>query len=164
MIWADTSSQSLIITFFLFIHHIGVAACLNQCAEEDGIGAGVAEVGVFDMLKFHRWTIGRACISDYGNPDDPKAFDNLLAWSPLHNVSSKKTYPLTVLCCADHDDRAVPAHTFKLTAELQHQRPRNENPILLRVELKCGHGAGKSTQKTIEEAADSEFDSKKRSF
>lgn len=134
-----------------------VAAMLNQCTEEDGIGAGVADVGVMDMLKFHLWTIGRAWTSDYGNSEDPKSFDYLLTYSPLHNVSSKKTYPVTVLCCADHDDRVVPAHTFKLTAELQHQRPQNENPILLRVELKSGHGAGKSTQKRIEEAADSEL-------
>lgn len=134
---------------------LGVAAVANQCTDEHGIGAAIADVGVHDMLKFPLWTIGKAWTADYGNPqEDPKAFDYNYAYSPLHNVA-QKSYPTMVLACADHDDRVVPAHSFKLAAELQHARPDNANPLLLRVELQAGHGAGKSTQKRIVEASES---------
>ena len=82
-------------------------------------------------------------------------FDNNYAYSPLHNVDGNKTYPTVVLACADHDDRVVPAHSFKLAAELQHLLPNNPNPLLLRVDIDAGHGAGKSTQKRIVEASES---------
>ncbi|EPQ29036.1 uncharacterized protein PFL1_03326 [Pseudozyma flocculosa PF-1] len=134
---------------------LGVAACVNQCADEHGVGAGIADVGVMDMLKFHTWTIGKAWTADYGNPsEDPEIFDYNYRYSPLHNVDPNKIYPTTILACADHDDRVVPAHSFKLMAEMQHKLPNNPNPLLLRVELDAGHGAGKSTQKRIQEAAE----------
>ncbi|WFD29355.1 prolyl oligopeptidase [Malassezia sp. CBS 17886] len=145
---------------------LGVAAIANQCTDAAGIGAAIADVGVHDMLKFPLWTIGKAWTADYGNPQeyvcrvrrsrtrDPAALDYNLTYSPLHNVDPAKTYPTVVLACADHDDRVVPAHSFKLAAELQHRLPQNPNPLLLRVELQAGHGAGKSTQKRIEEASE----------
>lgn len=134
---------------------LGVAACINQQLPEHGIGAGIADVGVMDMLKFHTWTIGKAWTADYGNPsEDPHIFDYVYKYSPLHNVDSNKVYPTTVLACADHDDRVVPAHSFKLIAEMQHKLATNPNPLLLRVEIDAGHGAGKSTQKRIQEAAE----------
>ncbi|SAM85540.1 related to Prolyl endopeptidase [Ustilago bromivora] len=133
---------------------LGVAACINQQLPEHGIGAGIADVGVMDMLKFHTWTIGHAWKSDYGNVEDPEMFDYLYRYSPLHNVDGKKVYPTTVLACADHDDRVVPAHSFKLMAEMQHKLASNPNPLLLRVEIDAGHGAGKSTQKRIQEATE----------
>ncbi|WFD38242.1 prolyl oligopeptidase [Malassezia japonica] len=133
---------------------LGVAAVANQCTDASGIGAAIADVGVHDMLKFPLWTIGKAWAADYGNPqEDGAAFDYNYAYSPLHNVT-QKVYPTMILACADHDDRVVPAHSFKLAAELQHQRKDNPNPLLLRVELQAGHGAGKSTQKRIDEASE----------
>lgn len=134
---------------------LGVAACINQQQPEHGIGAGIADVGVHDMLKFWSWTIGKAWCADYGNPsEDPEIFDYNYKYSPLHNVDANKVYPTTVLACADHDDRVVPAHSFKLMAEMQHKLANNPNPLLLRVEIDAGHGAGKSTQKRIQEAAE----------
>ncbi|PWN47103.1 hypothetical protein IE53DRAFT_390765 [Violaceomyces palustris] len=134
---------------------LGVAACVNQAEEEHGVGAGIADVGVMDMLKFHTWTIGKAWTADYGNPsEDPVQFDYNLSYSPLHNVNPDKIYPTLILACADHDDRVVPAHSFKLAAQLQHLLPSNPNPLLLRVDMDAGHGAGKSTQKRIQEAAE----------
>ena len=134
---------------------LGVAAVTNQAEEEHGIGAAIADVGVHDMLKFADWTIGRAWSSDYGSPQsDPTMFDYNYAYSPLHNVDENKVYPTVVLACADHDDRVVPAHSFKLAAELQHRLANNPNPLLLRVEIDAGHGAGKSTQKRIAEASE----------
>lgn len=134
---------------------LGVAACVNQQQPEHGIGAGIADVGVHDMLKFWSWTIGKAWCADYGNPsEDPEIFDYNYKYSPLHNVDGSKVYPTTILACADHDDRVVPAHSFKLMAEMQHKLANNPNPLLLRVEIDAGHGAGKSTAKRIAEAAE----------
>lgn len=130
---------------------------LNMATDAHGIGAGVAEVGVLDMLKFQNWTIGRAWVPDFGCSEDPEDFDYLIKISPLQNVDEKKAYPATFLLTADHDDRVSPAHSFKMAAELQHKLPKNPNPILLRVDIDAGHGAGKSTQRRIEEAADSEW-------
>ncbi|BGP15271.1 hypothetical protein JCM10213v2_003231 [Rhodosporidiobolus nylandii] len=130
-----------------------VGACVNQAPEL--FGAAIADVGVLDMLRFQRFTIGRAWASDYGSSDDPEGFDYLYAYSPLHNVNpSKKPYPPTMLLTADHDDRVVPLHSFKHAAELQYKLPDNPHPLLLRVDTKSGHGAGKSTEKKIEEAVD----------
>ncbi|GAA5836298.1 hypothetical protein JCM3766R1_003483 [Sporobolomyces carnicolor] len=130
-----------------------VGACVNQAPEL--YGAAIADVGVLDMLRFHRYTIGRAWSSDYGCSDEPEGFDYLYAYSPLHNVdSSKKPFPPTMLLTADHDDRVVPLHSFKHISELQHKLPDNPNPLLLRVDTKSGHGAGKSTAKKIEEACE----------
>ncbi|PWN46082.1 hypothetical protein IE81DRAFT_333060 [Ceraceosorus guamensis] len=134
---------------------MGAMAVGNQAQPEHGIGAVVAEVGVHDMLRFAEFTIGKAWEADYGKPtEDPEAFDYNYAYSPLHNVDAKKIYPTVLLLSGDHDDRVVPAHTFKMTAELQHKLPNNPNPILARLELDAGHGAGKSTQKRINEACD----------
>ncbi|KAF8803935.1 hypothetical protein BYT27DRAFT_7259917 [Phlegmacium glaucopus] len=121
-----------------------VAACINR-APEGTFGSAVAEVGVHDLLKFHKYTIGKAWTSDYGNPDDPHDFDYIFPLSPLHNVPSDKILPPTLLLTADHDDRVVPMHSFKLAAELQYTLPNNPNPLLLLVDKKAGH-AGKSTQ------------------
>ncbi|BGP47335.1 hypothetical protein JCM10450v2_003187 [Rhodotorula kratochvilovae] len=130
-----------------------VGACVNQAPEL--FGAAIADVGVLDMLRFDRFTIGKFWQSDYGSSEDPEGFDYLYAYSPLHNVDpSRGPYPPTMLLTADHDDRVVPLHSFKHAAELQHQLPENPNPLLIRIDTKSGHGAGKSTEKKIEEAVD----------
>ncbi|KAG6888631.1 hypothetical protein C0995_006875 [Termitomyces sp. Mi166 len=130
-----------------------VGACINR-APEGTFGAAVAEVGVMDLLKFSKFTIGRAWTSDYGDPDSPEDFDFIYPLSPLHNVPTDRVLPPTLLLTADHDDRVVPMHSFKLAATLQHTLPHNPHPLLLRVDKKAGHGAGKSTEKRIKEAAD----------
>lgn len=136
-----------------------VGACINQ--RSDLFGAAVAQVGVMDMLRFHKFTIGHAWISDYGNPDEKVHFENLSKFSPLHNVrspnSTENQYPATLILTADHDDRVSPLHSLKFAAALHHAVKDNEyqkNPILLRVYSKAGHGAGKPTAKKIEEATD----------
>ncbi|KAH8829968.1 prolyl oligopeptidase [Flagelloscypha sp. PMI_526] len=129
-----------------------IAACVNRAPEL--FGCAVADVGVMDYLKFNKFTIGHAWVSDYGNPDDPHDFDFMAPLSPLHNVPKDKTLPPYLMLTADHDDRVVPLHSFKLTATLQHTLPNNANPILLRVDKKAGHGGGKSTEKRIVESGD----------
>ncbi len=116
-------------------------------------GAALPAVGVFDMLRFHKFTIGWGWVSDYGSPDDPEEFKVLYAYSPLHNVRPGTCYPATLITTADHDDRVVPAHSFKFAAALQAAQGC-ANPILIRIETRAGHGAGKPTAKLIEEAAD----------
>ncbi|KAI0260483.1 prolyl oligopeptidase [Gloeopeniophorella convolvens] len=130
-----------------------VAASVNR-GPEGLFGAAIAEVGVHDLLKFADFTIGRAWTSDYGNPHDPHDFDFIYPISPVHNVPANKTLPPMLLLTADHDDRVVPLHSFKLAATLQHVAASNPHPLLLRLELKAGHGAGKSTELKIKEAAD----------
>lgn len=136
-----------------------VGACVNQ--RPDLFGAAVAQVGVMDMLRFHKFTIGHAWISDYGNPDEKVHFDNLLKFSPLHNVrspnSTEQQYPSLLILTGDHDDRVSPLHSLKFAAALHHAIKDNQyqkNPVLLRVYSKAGHGAGKPTAKKIEEATD----------
>jgi prolyl oligopeptidase len=105
------------------------------------------------MLRFHKFTIGWAWVDDYGSADDPEQFKALHAYSPLHNVRPGTCYPPTLITTADHDDRVVPAHSFKFAAALQGAQACAA-PILIRIETKAGHGAGKPTAKLIEEAAD----------
>jgi len=110
-------------------------------------------VGVLDMLRYHTWTIGWAWASDYGTSKDANEFAALHAYSPLHNLKPGTSYPATMVITADHDDRVVPAHSFKFAAALQHAHS-GPNPTLIRIETSAGHGAGKPTQKRIDAAAD----------
>jgi prolyl oligopeptidase len=128
-----------------------VGACMTQ--RPDLFAAVIPAVGVLDMLRFHKFTIGWAWCSEYGTPDDEADFKTLYAYSPLHNLKEGTAYPATLITTADHDDRVVPAHSFKFAAALQaaHQ---GDHPVLIRIETKAGHGAGKPTSKVIEEAAD----------
>ncbi len=128
-----------------------VGACLTQ--RPDLFGATLPEVGVLDMLRFHKFTIGWAWIDDYGSSDDPEQFRALFKYSPLHNIKPGTCYPPTMISTADHDDRVVPAHSFKFAAALQAAQSC-DNPVLIRIETKAGHGAGKPTAKVIEDAAD----------
>jgi len=128
-----------------------VGACMIQRPEL--FGACLPAVGVMDMLRFHKFTIGHAWTSDYGSPEDLEEFKALHAYSPLHNLEPGTCYPATLVTTADHDDRVVPAHSFKFTARLQACQA-DEVPVLIRIETKAGHGAGKPTSKRIEEAAD----------
>ena len=127
-----------------------VGACITQ--RPDLYKVAFPAVGVLDMLRYHQFTIGRAWAYDYGTSEDPDAFDYLMAYSPLHNIQPAK-YPATMITTADHDDRVVPAHSFKFAAELQHQQ-QGDAPVLIRIETNAGHGAGKSTTKQIQEVAD----------
>lgn len=128
-----------------------VGAVMTQ--RPDLFAAALPAVGVLDMLRFQYFTIGWAWVSDYGSSDDPEEFQALYAYSPLHNVKSGTSYPATMITTADHDDRVVPAHSFKFAAALQAAHV-GSNPVLIRIETKAGHGAGKPTAKIIEEAAD----------
>ncbi|NEP28413.1 prolyl oligopeptidase family serine peptidase, partial [Moorena sp. SIO3I6] len=128
-----------------------VGACMTQ--RPDLFGAALPAVGVLDMLRFHKFTIGWAWCSDYGSPDHPEEFKALYAYSPLHNLKPGTAYPPTLITTADHDDRVVPAHSFKFAAALQ-EAHEGEQPVLIRIETKAGHGAGKPTSKIIEEIAD----------
>jgi len=128
-----------------------VGACMTQ--RPDLFGAAIPAVGVMDMLRFHKFTIGWAWCSDYGSPENSEEFKALYAYSPLHNLKPGTAYPATMITTADHDDRVVPAHSFKFAAALQAAH-RGEKPVLIRIETKAGHGAGKPTSKIIEELAD----------
>jgi prolyl oligopeptidase len=119
----------------------------------DLFGAALPAVGVLDMLRFQKFTIGWAWISDYGSADDPEEFKALYAYSPLHNLKPGTSYPATLITTADHDDRVVPAHSFKFAAALQAAH-KGAQPVLIRVETKAGHGAGRPTAKIIEEVTD----------
>jgi prolyl oligopeptidase len=128
-----------------------VGACLTQ--RPDLFGAAVPAVGVLDMLRFHLFTIGWAWKSDYGDPDNPDDRAVLLRYSPLHNIRPGTRYPATLVVTADHDDRVAPAHSHKFTATLQ-QAQAGSAPILTRIEVNAGHGAGKPTGKVIAEKRD----------
>ena len=128
-----------------------VGACLAQRPEL--FGAAMPAVGVMDMLRFHKFTIGWAWMDDYGSSDDPEQFRALRAYSPLHNLKRGTSYPATMVTTADHDDRVVPGHSFKFAAALQAAQG-GAAPTLIRIETRAGHGAGKPTAKVIEEAAD----------
>ncbi len=128
-----------------------VAACLIQ--RPDLFGAAICQVPVIDMLRYHKFTVGRYWVSDYGDADKPEDFKFLYAYSPLHNVRPGVAYPPTLITTADTDDRVVPAHAKKFAATLQAAQA-GDNPILIRIETKAGHGGGKPTTKQIEEAGD----------
>lgn len=127
-----------------------VGACMTQRPELFGVC--FPAVGVLDMLRYHQFTIGYAWATDYGRSDVAEEFPCLVKYSPLHNVK-KTAYPATMITTADHDDRVVPAHSFKFGATLQ-ENQQGENPVLIRIETSAGHGAGKPTTKIIEEASD----------
>jgi prolyl oligopeptidase len=128
-----------------------VGACMTQ--RPDLFGAALPAVGVMDMLRFHKFTIGWAWKSDYGSSETKAGFDTLIAYSPLQNLKPGTKYPATLVMTGDHDDRVVPAHSFKFAATLQAAQA-GPAPVLIRIETKAGHGAGKPTSKQIEERAD----------
>jgi len=115
--------------------------------------AAIPSVGVLDMLRFERYTGGQLWTQEFGRPDVEADFRNLLAYSPLHNIRSGTRYPAILVTTADADDRVVPAHSFKYVATLQ-ACDLGARPHLLRVETRAGHGAGKPTDKAIQETAD----------
>ncbi len=128
-----------------------VGACVTQ--RPDLFGVALPEVGVMDMLRFHKFTIGWAWTSDYGSSDNPEDFKTLYAYSPLHNLQPGTKYPPTLIATSDHDDRVVPGHSFKFAATMQADQA-GPAPVLIRIETKAGHGAGKSITKLIDEFAD----------
>jgi prolyl oligopeptidase len=127
-----------------------VGAVMNQRPEL--FGAAVPQVGVMDMLRFDKFTIGWNWVADYGSSSDPDEFGALYAYSPIHNIKAGVKYPPTLITTADHDDRVVPAHSFKYAATLQ-ERASRENPVLIRIETKSGHGSS-NFEKQLETAAD----------
>ncbi len=128
-----------------------VGACMTQRPEL--FGACLPAVGVLDMIRFPLFTVGWGWTSDYGSPDDPEMCKYLLGYSPYHNVKTGTCYPPTMVTTGDTDDRVVPSHSFKFAAQLQYVQQCN-NPVLIRIETRAGHGAGKPTMLRIEEAAD----------
>jgi prolyl oligopeptidase len=128
-----------------------VGAVLNQYPEL--FSAALPAVGVMDMLRFEKFTIGWAWTSDYGTVKDKTDFDALYRYSPLHNIKKGGKYPAVMVTTSDHDDRVVPAHSFKYTATLQ-EAQAGDKPILIRIEVNAGHGAGKPTAKVIQEQSD----------
>jgi len=110
-------------------------------------------VGVLDMLRYHKFTIGKGWIPEYGSAENPQQFPYLIKYSPLHNLKPNVKYPSTMITTADHDDRVVPAHSFKFAAQLQKSH-KGDNPVIIRIDTNAGHGAGKPTSKVIEEQAD----------
>jgi prolyl oligopeptidase len=129
-----------------------VGACMTQRPEL--FKAAIPAVGVLDMLRYHKFTIGWGWAVEYGSSDIKEQFDYLLKYSPLHNLKEGVSYPATLIMTADHDDRVVPAHSFKFAATLQEKAKKNGAPLLIRIDSKAGHGAGKPTTKLIEDAAD----------
>ena len=129
-----------------------VGACMAQ--RPDLYGACLPAVGVMDMLRFHKFTAGRFWVDDYGSSEaSAEEFNALFAYSPYHNLVDGEEYPPTMVTTADTDDRVVPGHSFKFAARLQAAQA-GSNPVLIRIETKAGHGAGKPTAKIIEEYAD----------
>jgi len=128
-----------------------IGAVVNQRPEL--FAAAVPFVGVMDMLRFHKFTIGRYWTVDYGSSDDPEQFEYLLSYSPIHNISGDKDYPAILVATGDHDDRVVPAHSFKYIATLQ-EKYKGNNPVMIRINTDAGHGAGKPTDMMIAEYSD----------
>jgi prolyl oligopeptidase len=128
-----------------------IGACMTQ--KPDLYKVAFPGVGVLDMLRYHKFTIGYAWASEYGSSDDSAQFSNLYKFSPLHNLKAGVNYPATMVTTADHDDRVVPAHSFKFAATLQ-EKYNGSNPVLIRIDSKAGHGAGKPIGKQLDEWAD----------
>ncbi len=129
-----------------------VGACEVQ--RPDLFAVCLPSVGVMDMLRYHKFTIGWGWVVEYGSSDNPEQFEYIYKYSPLHNIKEGVEYPATLITTGDHDDRVVPAHSFKFAAQMQYAQA-GDAPILIRIETKAGHGAGKPTSKRIEEATDS---------
>jgi prolyl oligopeptidase len=128
-----------------------VGAVANQ--RPDLFKVALPAVGVMDMLRYHKFTIGWSWVTDYGNSDNKEEFEYIYKYSPIHNISDKAEYPAIMVTTADHDDRVVPAHSFKYIATLQ-EKYKGSNPVLIRIETSAGHGAGKPTSKQIDESVD----------
>jgi prolyl oligopeptidase len=128
-----------------------VGAAITQRPEL--FAAAVPGVGVMDMLRFHKFTIGWAWVSEYGSSDDPQQFEALRKYSPLHNIKPESKYPAVLITTGDHDDRVIPSHSFKFAAAMQAAQ-RADKPVLIRIETRAGHGAGTPTSKLIDTAAD----------
>jgi prolyl oligopeptidase len=128
-----------------------IGAVINQ--RPDLFQVAFPEVGVMDMLRYEKFTIGWAWAVEFGSVENEKDFENLLSYSPLHNIK-KASYPSVLIYTADHDDRVVPAHSYKYAAKLQKNQMSDANPILIRIGTKTGHGAGKSTKARIRETAE----------
>jgi len=128
-----------------------VGACMTQ--RPDLFAVAFPAVGVLDMLRYHKFTVGWGWIPEYGSSDDSVHFENLYSYSPLHQLKDSVAYPATMITTADHDDRVVPAHSFKFAARLQEAHV-GDDPVLIRIEVDAGHGAGKPTSKIIEEQAE----------
>ena len=128
-----------------------VGACMTQ--RPDLFAVAFPQVGVLDMLRYHLFTVGWGWAVEYGSSDDPEQFAYIYKYSPLHNIKAGTCYPATMITTGDHDDRVVPAHSFKFAAALQ-EAQGCDNPVLIRIESNAGHGAGKPTSKRIAEAAD----------
>jgi len=129
-----------------------VGACMTQ--RPDLFGAALPAVGVMDMLRFHKFTIGWAWEKDYGSAEDPEEFKALLHYSPYHVLKPGTRYPATMVTTADHDDRVVPAHSFKFAARLQECQAKDGPPVLIRIDTSAGHGAGTALSKMIDKTAD----------
>lgn len=128
-----------------------VGACMTQ--RPDLFAVAFPAVGVLDMLRYHKFTVGWGWIPEYGSSEDSSDFHNLYSYSPLHQLKDSTSYPATMITTADHDDRVVPAHSFKFAARLQEAHV-GEEPVLIRIEVDAGHGAGKPTSKIIQEQAE----------
>ena len=131
----------------------GLLVAATMLQNPDLFKVAIPQVGVLDMLRFHKFTIGWAWESDYGSPDKKDEFENLLAYSPLHNIKKDECYPTTLVTTSERDDRVVPSHSFKFTAKLQEYQGCN-NPILIRTEMRAGHGAGTPRKKRINQIAE----------
>ncbi len=129
-----------------------IGAVVNQ--RPDLARVAFPAVGVMDMMRFQKFTIGWAWASDYGSSDEPEMAKYLLGYSPVHNVKPGVTYPAIMITTGDHDDRVHPGHSFKYAAALQTANPNNPSPLFIRIETNAGHGAGKPISKQIEETAD----------